>query len=237
MMKTTQKLILGDCLEILHSVPDDSIDLVLTDIPYGKNFVSAKQTSNTRDDGKQAKRQEAYFQSIIGDDFTPTEWLIDAYRIMKNNTAMYCFIDWKHWSILEAAVIKAGFQVKNMIVMNKSNHGQGDIRGTYAPKHELVMYATKGRHLLHFPVKRLNDVVEAKVLYSGSKRHHPMQKPTHWLEPFILCSSNPGDVVLDPYVGSGSTIVTCKQLSRNGIGIDVDPVWIKVAKERLNEGR
>jgi len=228
-------VILGDCTEVLFSIPSESIDLVITDPPYGKKFVSAKQTANSRDDGKIAKRKEPYFFQMIGDNKFSENFVYEMFRVLKNGSAFYCFINWQNWSILTETAKKAGFLIKNMLVINKSNHGQGDIKGAYAPKHELVLFATKGRHILHFPSKRLNDVLDCKVLYSGSVSHHPAEKPISWLEPFVLASSQPQDIVLDPYMGSGSTLIAAKKHLRQYLGIEIDPIYFNVAVDRLSK--
>jgi len=233
-MIETNNIICDDCLKVMKTFKSESVDLILTDIPYGINYKSNKQNYDTRGKNPIRKNRNEYFKEIEGDEELPVDWLSEAYRVLKNNSAIYVFCHWSKWHILFNAVSSAGFKNKNMIVLNKSNHGMGDLKGSYAPKHELLLFATKGRHILSFPNKRQNDVWEVPVRYSGAKRFHPNEKPVSWLSPCIENSSNQGDVVLDPFSGSGSTGVICKELNRDFILIDIDPQHCKVAKQRLN---
>jgi len=146
---------------------------------------------------------------------------------------MYVFGHWSRWGELSAAVSDAGFKYKNMIVLVKSNHGMGDLKGQFAPKHELLLFATKGRHLLQFPSGRLKDVWNVPVRYSGTKRFHPNEKPISWIEPCVANSSREGDLVLDPFAGSGSTGVAAKNMGRRCMLIKVDLELCKTAAGRL----
>jgi site-specific DNA-methyltransferase (adenine-specific) len=214
----TTQLILGDCLQVLSTLPGKSIDLVITDPPYGINYRSNKQVR---------------FDVIQGDEKLSTKFVREVYRVLKYGTAFYCFIGWRTWPQLAEKVTDAGFEVKNMIVMNKSNHGMGDLRGQYAYKYELCLYATKGRHILNFEDGRLNDVMDVPWMCSNKSRLHPNQKHVSWIEPFVKCSSKTGDTVLDPYCGSGTVLEVCRNMQRNSIGIEIDKVYYNVAKERL----
>lgn len=230
------KLVLGDCLEVMKDIPDGSIDLVLTDPPYGINYKSNLQTGDRRSGTQIQVRPDNYFEEIQNDKSFPTKWLSVCYDKLKDTCALYIFLHWSKWSELEQSVQAAGFKVKNMIVINKSNHGMGDLRGNYAPKHELVLFATKGRHILNNLGGRKKNVMDLPVKYSGSYHHHPNEKPLSWVEPFIQESSSENNVILDPFMGSGTTGVACKNLNRNFIGIELDLKYFEIAKKRIEEG-
>lgn len=229
-------LIKGDCIDAIDNLPNESIDVVLTDPPYGINYKSNKQCGDTRH-GKEIKvRDKSFFEKIQGDDFLPLEWIKHSFDKIKVGGAIYIFCQWKKWSELESFVKSSGFMVKNMIVVNKSNHGMGDLAGSYAPKHELILFASKGRHILdNSELGRGKDVFDGKVLFSGSHRYHPNEKPVSWLEPIIKRSCPANGTVLDPFMGSGTTGVVCNDLNRNFIGIEIDDDIFKTAQERCRD--
>jgi site-specific DNA-methyltransferase (adenine-specific) len=233
-MKTKRyQLHLSDCEEWLAKRASESVNLILSDIPYGINYKSNKQNHDTRSGVTKKIDRDEYFTEINNDDEIPTAWLTDAYRILKDNSAMYIFIHWSKWGELKLAVEGAGFKVKNMIVMNKSNHGMGDLKGDYAPKHELVMFATKGRHILNRVDGRKKNVIDVPVKFSGAKRLHPNEKPLSWAETFIQESSKERDIVLDPFMGSGFVGKASIKNSRRFIGIDNDPIHFQTAVDTI----
>jgi len=233
-MLIKNQIILGDSLEVMRNIAQNSVDLIITDIPYGINYKSNKQNYDTRGKTSFIKDRPEYFETIEGDSELPVNWLLDAYRVMKQNSAMYVFCHWSTFHSLIPPVQKAGFKYKNMIILNKSNHGMGDLKGQYAPKHELLLFVTKDRHILKFPDKRMNDVWDVKVKYSGAKRFHPNEKPLQWIEPAICNSSNEGDLVLDPFCGSGTTGLAAKNLNRKYCLIDIDQKYIDICFDRLH---
>ena len=233
-MANSFQYINGDCLKEMKAIPDSSIHLIITDPPYGINYKSNKQNCDTRGTITVNKHSTDYFDKIDGDDKLSIDWLIDAFRVLKNNSAIYIFSHWKTWGALQAAVENAGFKVKNMIVLNKSNHGMGDLKGSFASKHELLMFAAKGRHYLNFPNGRKNDVWNVPVKFSGAKRLHPNEKPISWITPCIENSSKQGDLVLDPFAGSFTVAEACKKLNRKCISIEKDLKYFNVGVNRIN---
>lgn len=226
-MPDKNSFICGDATEELSRIDDNFVDLIVTDIPYGINYKSNKQNANYRSGSLVVKDRLEFFSKINGDDELPVSWLLDAHRVLKERSAIYIFTHWSKWHELYPAVAAVGFTVKNMIVVNKSNHGMGDLKGGYAPKHELILFATKGRHILRWPNGRGKDVYDGKVLFSGSIRKHPNQKPEDWLVPLILNSSDEGDLILDPFAGCGSTGLAAKSVNRDYLLIDNDIQYVK----------
>lgn len=160
--------------------------------------------------------------------------MTDAYRILRSNSAIYIFCHWSKWADLSKNVEQVGFKIKNMIVMNKSNHGMGDLKGSYAPKHELLMYAVKGRHTLIG--RRIPDIWDVPIQPSlKDKRPHPNTKMISWMEPAILHSSEPGQTVLDPFAGVGSTPLAAYKNNRGFIGIEISPEYHALGLKRLTE--
>ena len=206
----------GDCLELMKDIPDGSIDLIVTDPPYLMNY-----RSNYR------KVKYDYINGDKDGKDLIAKSIKEAYRVLKDNSAIYMFCSWHYVDFFKSEFEKY-FKLKNIIVWNKNNTSMGDLQGSYAPKHEFILFGHKGRRLLEG--FRYPDVLEAKR--TGSKLH-PTQKPVDLLEIFIKTSSKENDVVLDMFAGSGTTGVACKNLNRNFIGIELDEEYFKIAKERI----
>lgn len=209
----------GDCLELMKNIPDGSVDLVLTDPPYGMDF--------------QSHRRKEVYAKIKND--TSLEWL-DGYfaecsRILKDDTAIYCFCSWHNVDIFKKAFEKY-FKLKNIIVWVKNNHGSGDLKASYAPKHEFILYGNKGRRT--FYGKRMEDVIFAN---KTKNENHPTEKPIDLLEQFINNSTEKNAVVFDGFMGSGSTGVACINTNRNFIGIELDKGYFDIAEKRINEAQ
>lgn len=213
------KLLNGDCLELMKGIPSGSIDLVLTDPAYGMDF--------------QSHRRKEIYDKIKND--TSLEWL-DRYfaecsRILKDDTAIYCFCSWHNVDIFKKAFEKY-FKLKNIIVWVKNNHGSGDLKASYAPKHEFVLYGNKGRRT--FYGKRMEDVIFAN---KTKNENHPTEKPTDLLEQFINNSTEKNTVVFDGFMGSGSTGVACVNTNRDFIGIELDENYFNISKKRIEEAK
>ena len=229
-----QKLFRGDCMDILPAIENASIDMILTDPPYGISFKSGKQRGSTREGKKEIRvRESSYFRQIENDATIPLEYLRELYRVLKPGGGVYIFSHWRTIGDLQSQLLIEGFTLKNLIVIAKTNHGMGDLKGSYAPKHELVSFCSKGRHVLDNSQGRISDVLPGVVIYSGRKHLHPNEKPLSWLTPFIERSSHEGDVILDPFMGSGSVGEACKRLGRRFIGVELDPEYFSVAVKRL----
>ena len=215
------RLMKGDCLERMKDIPDGSVDMILTDPPYGMDFQSNRRVVKDK------------FSKIENDknvDWLP-ELLQECYRTMTDNSAIYCFCSWHKIDVFKQEIEKL-FKIKNVIVWVKNNHGSGDLKAAYAPKHEFVIYAHKGRSL--FRDKRISDVMEYPKIHS-SKLQHPTEKNTGMLELFIKNNSDKDAVILDPFMGSGSTGVAAKNLNRKFIGIEMDKGYFNIAKKRIDE--
>jgi len=216
----TSDLHLGDCLDVMKDIPDGSVDMVLTDPPYGMDYQSNRRTVTEK------------FSKIRNDN--GLLWLDDfvdeCCRVMSDNSAAYVFCSWHKVEVFKKS-FERKFNLKNIIVWVKNNHGSGDLKGAYAPKHEFVLYMHKGRSL--FRNGRAPDVMMADKV-SGSKMVHPTEKPIQLLERFVVNNSDEGDIILDPFMGSGTTGVAAKSLNRSFIGIELDEAYFNIAKDRID---
>ena len=153
----------------------------------------------------------------------------ECFRILKDNTAAYFFCSWHNIDVFKQAIEKK-FKIKNILIWEKNNTSMGDLKGSYAPKYEMIIFAHKGRKLLNG--FRYADIIKANR--TGNK-NHPTEKPVDLLETFIKNSSGENEVVFDGFMGSGSTGVACVNTGRRFIGIELDDGYFNIAKKRIEE--
>lgn len=203
----------GDCLEVMKTLPSESVDAVITDPPYGIDL--------------QPQRKKTC--AIIGDknDEARELWaafIPEAHRIAKGNTS---HIFWSAWSeVWVKELLEKHFTVKTCIVWVKNNFGIGYYT---RPQHEFAWYCHKGKPPK--PDKAISNVWNFKRL---NKPIHSCQKPTELIEQCITFCSKQGDTILDPFAGSGTTGVACENTGRNSILIEREPKYCNIIRERMN---
>ena len=216
-MEDKYKLYNGDCLSVMEEMIEQGVkvDVVITDPPYGMDFKS--------------NRRKNKYDKIKNDDTLDflDEYFNKCNEIMEDNSHIYCFCSWHHIDVFKKS-FENNFKLKNIIVWEKNVHGTGDLKGSFAPKHEFILFGHKGRKLLNG--KRIPDIIQAKK--TGNKLH-PTQKPVDLIELFIEKSTNENDVVFDEFSGSGSTGVACLNKNRKFIGVELDEGYYNVSKERI----
>jgi len=205
----TQQVIQGDCIEVLRTLPDESVDLVLTDPPYFVRYRDRAGRSIANDDDP---------ASVIGA-FT------DLYRFLKPNTFCVSFYGWNSIAAFFGAWRQAGFSAVGHIVWHK---GYASCRGFLNARHEQAYLLAKGWPAK--PARPLDDVQPWE--YSGNKVH-PTEKAVSALLPLIHSFSRPGDFVLDPFSGSGSTLVAAALSGRRYFGIELEAKYVDLARRRL----
>jgi adenine-specific DNA-methyltransferase len=205
----SNRVINGDCVSVLQDLPAEAVDFVLTDPPYLVNYRSR--------DGR----------SIAND--ASAGWLKPAfeqiYRVLKQDSYCVSFYGWNRVDQFFSAWKTAGFRPAGHLVWVKSYASSS---GLLSYRHEQAYLLVKGE--VTRPTPPLPDVLEWH--YTGN-RLHPTQKPVRSLKPVIGAFTKPGDIVLDPFCGSGSTLLAAKILGRRYIGIDLDPQFCQTARERL----
>ncbi|AUR89489.1 DNA methylase [Vibrio phage 1.123.O._10N.286.48.F3] len=207
----------GDCLERMKEIETGSVDMILTDPPYGMDLMpqraSAKFHNNKIKNDDHLSWCDAFF--------------IESYRVTKKDTASMFFCN--HYCVSEfiASSKKAGYEVKNLIVWDKGHFGMG---GNWRPSHEMILVCVKGRFVTHS--RNLKTIIKFKKVHH-SRASHPTEKPIDLLEHLIFEPDYDPLVVLDPFMGSGSTGVAAKKLNRNFIGIELDKGYFDIAKERI----
>jgi site-specific DNA-methyltransferase (adenine-specific) len=208
----------GDCLNLLPQIPSSSVDLILTDPPYGMAY--------------QSSHRAVPFQKIAGDQSCEVflQALPEMVRILRDDRHAYFFCSWHNVDVFKQA-IEGHLTIKNIIVWVKNNHGAGDLKGAFAPKHELIIFAHKGRR--HLRGKRLPDVLECPKV-AGVSLTHPTEKPVPLLAQLIAASSEEGEIVLDPFIGTGATAAAAKNSGRRYIGMECDLGYVNIANNRLS---
>lgn len=208
MMLEPNNIYCGDCLELMKSMPDKSVDLILTDPPYGMNYKS-----------NHYKYGQNPHEEIKGDSEYPA-WLIgEAKRIARK--AVFSFCRWDNLAEVE--------KPKSFIVWQKNNWTAGDLKHEYGRMWEGILFYPMEKHEF---VKRPPDVIKFDRI-SSTHLQHPTQKPTEICKWLILNNSEDRDIVFDPFMGSGTTCVAAKELGRRYIGIDIEQKYVDIARERL----
>lgn len=205
-----------DWKEAIKQVSDKSIDLVVTDPPYGMKF--------------QSNHRKVQHKSIQNDDNLDwlESWVIELKRVCKDEAHLYIFCSWHNIDLFKQ-IVGAYFNVKNILIWEKNNTGMGDLEGNYAPKYEMILFCSNGS-------KKLNGGRDANILKAKRTRNenHPTEKPVNIISYLIEKSSNENDIVLDTFAGSFSTAQACKQKNRNFICFEIEDEYCRTAKNLLN---
>ena len=210
------RLYLGDCFQELRRIPSDHVDLVLTDPPYGMGYQSPKR--------------KLLFAKIANDnrlDRVPA-FASECFRVLKPNTHLYMFCNDYAVGIFREHLRDAGFNVKRTLVWVKNEHSAGDCFGDYANKTEFVIFAHKGRRFLNGG--RDNNILRFNRVMRSD---HPTPKPVDLCQYLISKSTSPGEMVLDPFMGVGATVVAAHSLGREYLGIEIESSHFDVAQARL----
>ena len=216
------KLYNDDCLNMLKDIDDNSIDLVVTDPPYevitgGRNGGVKGKPSGILTENKQLMK------SIPKADL----WLSECFRVMKDGTHIYIMINTLNLTNYLNIINDVGFKLHNLLVWNKNNTTPNR---WYMKNCEYVIFARKGF------AKPINNPSSQTVHnfdnIIGNKKH-PTEKPVDLMKLYVENSSQVGDTVLDPFMGSGSTGVACKELGRNFIGVELDKHYFDIATKRI----
>ena len=212
------KIYCGDCLDILKDIDDNSIDLVLTDPPYNIGYQSNMRTRSSK------------FNLIVNDDNDfRTKIYPTLYNKLKNNSACLIFCSFKNYAV-DYIVLSKYFEIKNNIIWYKPGGGIGDLEHSLLTDYEMILVGHKGRCKIRG--KRLGSVWR-NTKVNPNKMIHPTEKPTSLINRLIEKFSDVGDVVLDPFFGSGTTLRACKDLGRKCIGIEISKEYCDIAVKRL----
>jgi site-specific DNA-methyltransferase (adenine-specific) len=207
-----------DCIEGMKKIPSASIDMVLTDPPYTSPTVHAfgRQKVNRLSD---LAIQEFYFAEI------KKEWE----RILKPNAPVLIFCDDIYSAVLMGLFYE--WQQKNLVIWDKGKIGMGN---PFRKQHELVFYANRGSIVLN---KEKLTHIPTVIKEPLSKEFHGAEKPIKLLEKLINGLTENGSIVLDCFMGSGSTAIACQNTGRNYIGFELDKSYWAIAQKRVEENK
>jgi modification methylase len=242
------RIVWGDCVQVMHELPEQSVDMIFADPPYNLQIHQELYRPNmTRVDGVDDEWDR--FQSLAEYDQFTEAWLSAARRVLKDTGTIWVIGTYHNIYRIGKILMDLGFWILNDIVWVKTNP-MPQFRGVrFANAHETLIWAQKikgAKYTFNYhDVKALNEDLQMRSdwyipICSGSERiringakAHSTQKPEALLYRVILASTKPGDVVLDPFFGTGTTGAVAKRLGRHWIGIERDPRYVQIAQQRI----
>ncbi len=240
----------GDCVEIMNALPEDSVDLIFADPPYN---LQLKGNLHRPDNSLVDAVDEGWdhFASFTAYDHFTNDWLKASRRILKPNGAIWVIGSYHNIFRVGAALQNQGYWILNDVVWRKSNP-MPNFRGKRLTNaHETMIWASKSeaaKYTFNYDaLKSLNDGIQMRsdwvlpictgherLKNSKGEKAHPTQKPESLLHRLLVGTTNPGDLVLDPFFGTGTTGAVAKMLGRNFIGIEREAAYREVAQKRLD---
>ncbi|MDW2923613.1 site-specific DNA-methyltransferase [Mesomycoplasma ovipneumoniae] len=238
-MDKNLKIICGNAIEELKKIESKSINLIVTDPPYNLN----KDYGNNKDNLE--------FEEYL--EFS-RQWLTEAKRVLKDDGTIYIFMGMRYISYIYSILEKELNMHFNSWITWFYTQGVGKTKG-FSPRHDDILMFTKHKSKFTF---NLDDIRVPQKFYRSinnmrgsnpgnvwqfshmhycnkNRKKHPTQKPEALYERMILASSNENNIVLDPFVGSGTMLRVCQQTNRRGIGIEINEEYVQMCKERLEE--
>lgn len=209
----TNRILCGDCTKVMQEIPSESIDLVVADPPYLANYRSTDGRSYQNDNPNKAEWLKPAFAQI--------------HRVLKQDSYCVCFFGWHVVDKFMSAWRSAGFNILEHLVWVKNYPSSVGFVQRFHDSAYLL-----GKRNPPEPQILLRSVLEWE--YTGNELH-PTQRPVMSVLPLIMAYSRKGDIVLDPFVGSGTTAVASAQAGRRYIGIEIDSKYCQVAQQRLQK--
>ncbi|HEX2590916.1 MAG TPA: site-specific DNA-methyltransferase [Rhizomicrobium sp.] len=244
------RVIEGDCIESLRALPEGSVDLIFADPPYN---LQLQKELRRPDQSKVDAVDDTWdqFGSFEEYDRFTRDWLTAAKRVLKENGALWVIGSYHNIFRVGAILQDLGFWIMNDVIWRKTNP-MPNFRGKrFTNAHETMIWATrdrkqKGYTFNYEAMKSLNDDLQMRSdwtlpICSGNERlkdeagekAHSTQKPESLLHRVVVSSSKPGDIILDPFLGSGTTGAVARRLGRHFIGLERDPNYARLARKRI----
>lgn len=170
-----------NCLDTMARMPDGFVDAIITDPPYGISYQSAWRIDSTQ-----------WKPKLANDDKPATEFLDDAFRVMKDGSPLAVFCEWRFQETFRTAIENAGFIVKSQVIWDREWHGMGDLGSAFAPSHDILWFATKGKY--KFPNERPKSVLRFPRM-GGEAIFHPTQKPVDLISYLVKVLTRPSNTL------------------------------------------
>ena len=220
-----------DYIDLINEMLDEKIkvDLLLTDPPYCVSRSHQLGFSNMGRAGMDYGEWDYNFDQ--------KEWIIKTSKLVKDGGSIVIFNDWKNISYMCEALQESGYIIKDLLRWEKNNPMPRNVNSRYVTDFEVAIWAVKGKKKWTFnkpdEAPYLRPTFKSGLVPGGKNRIHPTQKHLGVIEEIIKIHSNPGDLIFDPFSGSGTTAVACKNLGRNFIGSEIEKEYYEKAIKRL----
>ncbi len=230
-----------DCLDLMKEINDNSIDLVFADPPYNLSKSNFK-IKFTKSGGKDLNTNKGEWDSFNEGDFEifTRKWLSECFRILRDGGAIWVAGTYHNIYLTGYLMQKIGFEILNEILWHKTDATPNLSCTRFVADHENFIWARKNKKntFNYNDMKELNGGKQMRSIWpkgktAGGKKIHPTQKPEWLLDRIILATSKPGDIIFDPFMGSGTTAVVSKKFKRNYLGAELDKNFYKMSLKRL----
>lgn len=214
----------GNSVQLLKDLDSNSIDLLVTDPPYkiitggDSNGINSIRPKGILSGNRELMKFIPKFD----------EWLPDCFRVLKDGSHAYIMVNSSNLLKMANSIEKAGFKIHNYLIWKKNNCTPSQY---YMKNCEYTIFCRKGK------AKYINNIGDSKTVHDFNNiignKIHPTEKPVELMKYYIENSSNQNDIILDPFMGSGSTGVACLNLDRKFIGFEIDEDYYNIATNRI----
>lgn len=226
----------GDSLEVMKGLAPGSANAVITDPPYCSGAATEAGRGGATHQGLRSETMRSgRFDWFDADNMTTSglTWLlrsvaVESGRLMARDGSLLAFCDWRMAFAVGPAMESAGFRLRNLLVWDKGSFGCGT---GFRPRHEMVLHLTRRKPAFH--AANVGNVISAKRVTSKN-RDHPTEKPVDLIADLIRVVCPPSGLVLDPFAGSGTTLVAALSLGRKAIGIEASEAYCEIAAKRID---
>lgn len=234
MQQYLNKITCGDCLEHLKNIPDNSVDLIVTDPPYNigdsskRTKVGNKIVSNADAWGEWDTYDKKEFDVFF------INYIKECYRILKDGGSIYCFSAREDNGFFTRKAVDIGFTYLNTMAIIKDNPLPHFTKTNWRSSFELAFYCCKGKKPKTFNFLSQQEMINKYHYLIGKKdTNHPTEKPLKYFELLIKVNSNKNDIIFDGFMGSGTTAVAAKKQGRQFIGFELSQEYVDIANKRL----